>query len=182
MYFGLQAFTSPYAKRLNAARNAAGLPGRTLAPIDEGAQAVIHSSLPDIEYPHVPGPRTVYAGPIFQRVPVISSSDYPELTRFLDGGVTVLINLGSMFEYTEDEVDAMATAVGMARVKLEDRGGFRVLWKLPKATSSASILDRHFGPEGEDTVVVEWIEPAPLAVLQHPNLVVSVHHGGASKF
>jgi hypothetical protein len=29
--------------------------------------------------------------------------------------------------------------------------------------------------------VEEWIEPPALAVLQHPNVAVFVHHGGASE-
>jgi hypothetical protein len=173
--------TSPYAKRLNAARNAAGLAGAAVGPMDEGTRVVIHASVPEIEYPHVPGPGTVFAGPIFERVPAISSSDYPELARFLDGGRTVLINLGSIFTYTEEEADAMAAAVVMARERLQDRGGFRVLWKLPKASSFAGVLERHFGKDREDTLIQEWIEPMSFAILQHPNLAVSVHHGGASE-
>jgi hypothetical protein len=181
LYLIFQIIASPYAKRLNAARNAAGLAGTAVAPMSEGTRVVIHASLPEVEYPHIPGPGTVFAGPIFERVPPISSKDYSELTRFLDGGRTVLINLGSLFQYTEEEVNAMATAILMARERLQGSGGFRVLWKLPKASSFSQVLEQHFGLGSEDTFVWEWIDAPSLAVLQHPNLAASVHHGGASE-
>jgi hypothetical protein len=179
-FIGFIIFSSS-RKKLDATRNAAGIPGSIFGEMNDGARAIIHASLPEIEYPHLLLEGTVCAGPIFEHVPPIDEVSWPELTRFLDKGKTVLVNLGSIFKYSEKEVEAMAQALVVARERMKDRGGFQALWKLPKAGTFKGVLDKVLGEERGDILVQEWIDPPALALLQHPNLVVHVHHGGASK-
>jgi UDP:flavonoid glycosyltransferase YjiC (YdhE family) len=173
----------PARLSLDAARKAAGLPGSVAGP---AANAVchIHPSLPELEYPHVPNPRTVFAGPILNPVPVVAADTYPDLAAFLSQGRTVLVNMGSLFKYTSSDTIAMAEALVAARKELAGSGGLQVLWKLPDASGFQTLLDKHLGlpaQRREWVRVEEWIEPPALAVLQHPNVAVFVHHGGASE-
>jgi hypothetical protein len=173
---------SPSRRKLDAARHAAGLQGSFLHSMNEGARACIHAWIPEMEYPHVALERTISVGPIFKHVPPVSSSTYPELTRFLDEGRTVLVNLGSIFQYTNDDVEAIASAISLAREKLQDRLVLRILWKLPRAETFQRILDKHLEEIRKDVYIQEWIDAPSLAILQHPNIVAHVHHGGASEF
>jgi hypothetical protein len=174
----------PARRSLDAARKAAGLPGSMLEPAQKDAVCNIHASLEALEYPHVPNPRTVFAGPILSAVPAVSADTYPDLAAFLAQGRTALVNMGSLFKYTPADATAMAEALVAARKELGGSGGLQVLWKLPGAPGFQALLDEHLGPPAqrrEWVRVEEWIDPPALAVLQHPNLVVSVHHGGASE-
>jgi hypothetical protein len=171
----------PRRRELDAVRKQVGLPGSVLATIGEGSRGNIHASLAELEYPHVPLPNTVFAGPILAPNQSGSIEAYPEIAVFLDGGRTVLINLGSMFKYNREDVTAIAGAIVAARENLRGRGGFRVIWKLPKFSDFKTLLDEHLGADRADINITEWIDPPALAVLQHPNLSVSVHHGGASE-
>jgi hypothetical protein len=58
-------------------------------------------------------------------------------------GQNSAVNLGSVFLYTDDEVEAVASGIMAARETLRDRGGFRVLWKLPKAHKFKDILNNN---------------------------------------
>jgi hypothetical protein len=174
---------NPKRRKLDAARRAAGLPGSVMVPVGEGARLNIHASLAEIEYPHVPRPNTVFAGPILTPVPPLSKADYPDLTEFIEGGPgrTVVLNLGSLFSYSTNDVRAIAEAFVIARKRLADRGGFRMIWKLPGADRFAAILDEILGEKRNGVRIEEWIDAPALAVLQHPNVAVSVSHGGASR-
>jgi hypothetical protein len=168
-------------RALDIARNNIGIPGTVLRPIGNKARAHIHASLMEIEYPHVPRPHTILAGPIFEPDAPVSSMSSPDLSAFLDVGKTVLINLGTLFKYTEKDVSIFVDAISTAHMALQDRGGIRVLWKLPQRDKFSQILDAKLGNNTQEIRIVEWIEQPSLAVLQHPNLVAFVHHGGASE-
>jgi hypothetical protein len=184
IFFILLMVLHPKRRTLDSARKAAGLPGTILSPPGEGSRAIIHASLAELEYPHVPNPNTVFAGPVLTPISPVTRETFPEIAEFLEGGRTVLVNLGSIFAYTEDDVQAVADGIVIARSRLADRGGFRVLWKLPQASKFSALLDERLGTktEREGIRIEEWIDPPALAVLQHPNLAVAVHHGGASQF
>jgi hypothetical protein len=182
--FGLAVFLQPARRRLDAARKEANLQGSILSAAWENAVCSIYPSLLEIEYPHTPHARTVLAGPILTPVPELSQADYPDLSAFLSRGRTALINMGSLFKYTAEDAAAVAAAIALARSQLDQRGSLQILWKLPGAAAFAAYLDEHLGQQSlrQDWVrIEEWIDPPALAVLQHPNVVVSVHHGGASE-
>jgi hypothetical protein len=171
----------PKRRALDAARGQAGIPGSVLSMRGETARAIIHPSLPEVEYPHTPNPRTFFAGPILTPTSAVSNESYPDLASFFNGGRTILINLGSLFSYSEQDVKAVAEAIVVARLRLHDRGGCQVLWKLPEAAKYQPLLNEKLGSDREGVRIETWIDPPALAVLQHPNLVASIHHGGASK-
>jgi hypothetical protein len=182
IYFIIFVITTSKRKEVDAARKAAGISGSVLGTPGTGGRANIHASLAELEYPHVPLPNTVFAGPIITPVPPLSGDGDTALSRFLNAGRTVLVNLGSLFSYTEDDVAAVAKAIVVAQVRMEDRGRFQVIWKLPQMAEFQSVLDKFFAADREGIYVTEWIDPPMLAVLQHENLAVAVHHGGASKY
>jgi hypothetical protein len=171
----------PKRRRLDAARNEAGISGSVLSTVGETARMTILASLPELEYPHVPAPRTVFAGPVLTPTTPVSKETYPDIAAFLDGGRTIVINLGSLFSYTERDVCAVVDAIVLARARLQDRGGFQVLWKLRERDQYDQLIQDRLGKDTEGVRIETWIEPPALAVLQHPNLIVAVHHGGASE-
>jgi hypothetical protein len=170
---------------LDAARKEAGLSGSVLSSVGKGPEYTICPSLPELEYPHVPLPRTILAGPILTPVPELTVSDHPNLAAFLARGRTAVVNMGSLFQYTADDVTAMASGLRAAHAALQGRGGLQILWKLPGASGFAKLLDEQLEMKHgwqEWMCVQEWINPPMHAVLQHSNVIVSVHHGGASEY
>jgi hypothetical protein len=169
-------------RKLDAARKTAGLTGSILSPIHDHVVALITPSMIELEYPHVPGHNTVFAGPIVHPEEPVSEKDYPQLAGFLQAERTVLVNMGSLFQYTEDDVRSMCHGIQLARAQLRDKGrqAFHVLWKLPKKNIFMDVLQDELGND-KAIRIEEWIDPPLLAVLSHPNVVLSVHHGGASK-
>ena len=170
---------SPSRRALDAARKDAGLTGSVLAPFNEGARGVLYASSAEIEYPHLPVKGTVFCGPIVNDCETVAVETFPEITKFLNQQRTVLINLGSNFEFSPQEFDAVLGGITIARQRLAQQGqkSFQVLWKLPKSENFRSAL------AGVDNVMVKkWLEPDTLAILKHPNLVAHVHHGGASEY
>jgi hypothetical protein len=184
LLFVLVLVLHPAHRRLNAVRKQLGHSRPALPFPMEDAQFSLYPSLPELDYPHVPAPRTVFAGPIFTSVPALSPTDSRDIWDLLARGRTVLVNMGTLFRYTAKDVVAMADALADARVRLRGRGGLQVLWKLPRTPAFAALLEEVLGPAEEWRKwlrVEEWIEPPTLAVLQHPNLKVFIHHGGASE-
>jgi hypothetical protein len=177
---------TPLRGKLDRARAEFGLKGSVLTLAADTEACTLCPSLPELEYPHVPKPHTVLAGPIVAPLPALSAADpdpaRAELARFLDGGRTVHINLGTLYKYTETNVRALAQGLVRAQRCLHDLGRERVqaLWKLPHKDRFTAVLAEELGDQHPDVRVEEWIAPQSLAVLSHPNVVASVHHGGAS--
>lgn len=183
LYIMIKLVTSAEKKALEAARREAGLTHSALRQANEGAVFILTSSIYDIEYPHVPFDNNIFAGPILNPEPVLSSDKYPDLAQFLSRGRTAFFNMGSAFKYDPNDVVACLSAFKIARERLRSTGRMYVLWKLPGAESFMPLFDQHLGTDWSEWVrVEEWIEPQALAVLQHPNIFVSVHHGGANSF
>jgi UDP:flavonoid glycosyltransferase YjiC (YdhE family) len=184
MYMIYKMITSPERKALDAKRQELGLTQSTLRPYGEGAQFVLYSSVPELEFPHVPLDCAIFCGPLLTPEPMLSMADYPDLGRFFDQGRTVYVNLGSLFTYEERDVRAIAEALYEARARLNSRGAIQALWKLPRAKSPQfrTILDEILGENRSWIQIKEWVEPNALAVLQHPKVALLVHHGGASKW
>jgi hypothetical protein len=184
----LNSIFSRFRRNLDRARGEFGLKGSVLTPAAENAACTLCPSLPELEYPHVPRPRQVFAGPIVAPLPALSAGDSDpataELASFLDRARTVHINLGTLYKYTEADVRALARGLARAQRRLHELGRERVqaLWKLPHKNRFAAVLEEELGDKHADVRVEEWIAPQSLAVLAHPNIVASVHHGGASEW
>jgi hypothetical protein len=184
----LNVYFSRHRRNLDRARAELGLKDSVLTLTADNAACTLCPSLPELEYPHVPRPRMVFAGPIVAPLPALSATDSDpataELARFIDNARTVHINLGSLYHYTEADVRALIRGLVRAQRRLHELGRERVqaLWKLPRKNQFATVLEEELGDKHADVRVEEWIAPQSLAVLAHPNVVVSVHHGGASKW
>ena len=170
-------------KVLETRRAKAGLRGKLFEKSMKDLPFFICSSVMELEYPHIPPANVVFPGPILIPVPPLSGSTYPDLASFLDRNRTIVINLGSNFQYTTADVVAVVDAILDAQDRCSWKGGFQVLWKLNQKKKFEDILERNLstGPERNMVRVEEWIEPPTLAVLQHPGVVAFVNHGGASE-
>ncbi|KIP07363.1 glycosyltransferase family 1 protein [Phlebiopsis gigantea 11061_1 CR5-6] len=172
--------THPRIKALEGRRSKAGIQGKLLDKPLKDLPFMICASVKEMEYPHVAPPNVVYPGPILVPVPPLSADRYPDLARFLDRDRTIILNMGSNFWYTTEDVESIATAIVLVRARCGDKT-FQVLWKLNGRKSFGPLLERCLGQELLDTIrIEEWIEPPALAVLQHQNVVAFVNHGGAN--
>ncbi|EXF84532.1 hypothetical protein CFIO01_09660 [Colletotrichum fioriniae PJ7] len=117
-------------------------------------------------------------GPIVISVASAAEQDL-ELTLWLKRAPTVLINLGSLFEYDADRASSMAGALETVL----GRTNVQVLWKLNKAPS---LDDKDWRPVVEEFItndrlrVSKWLTVDPTALLETGDIIASVHHGGAN--
>lgn len=178
----------PQIKALDKRRSEAGIQGSLLENVSDKLPFRIVASVQEMEFPHVPEGNVVYAGPILIPVPPLSSTQHPDLARFLDRKRTIVINMGSLFWYTRADVENVAEAIVRARNKLSEKASkdsktsssFQVLWKLNGKKEYEELLEAKLGEAMDDVHAEEWLDPPTLAILQHPNVAASVNHGGAN--
>jgi hypothetical protein len=171
----------PRVQLLETRRAKAGIQGKLLDKPLKELPFMICASVKEMEYPHVAPSNVVYPGPIVVPVAPLSREKYPDLSGFLDRDRTIVMNMGSNFWYTEEDVVNVADAVALAQKRCKDKS-FQLLWKLNGKKAFETIVEQRLERELLDSVrIEEWIEPPALAVLQHPNVVALVNHGGASK-
>ncbi|KAI1361827.1 hypothetical protein F5Y08DRAFT_313722 [Xylaria arbuscula] len=122
-------------------------------------------------------PNVTRAGPIvFEAEPAIEQD--PELVAWLARAPTVLVNLGSLFTYSEHYATTMALALEEVLAKTD----VQVLWKMSYAEGvpqnytlpAQKILD-----QGR-LKVTQWLTVSPASILDTGHIVASVHHGGAN--
>lgn len=115
---------------------------------------------------------------------LLSQQD-PELASWLQRAPTVLINLGSIVKY-----DALsAQAIVSALLPVFEQTDVQVLWKFRPL---ASIKDENFTKQIFKPIqqyvdngrmrAESWLTVDPPTLLMTGNIVLSVHHGGASSF
>ena len=173
--------THPRVRALGRARSQAGIRGHVMDRSFHKLPFFICSSARELEFPHIPADNVVYPGPILIPVPPLTRESYPKLGEFLDRDRTIIINLGSNFWYSNEDVVSVADAIVDARRCCPTKAKFQVLWKLNGKKAFEVLLLEKLAAEGDAVRVEEWIEPPTLAVLQHPNVVAFVNHGGASE-
>lgn len=124
-------------------------------------------------------------GPIVMPFDPLEEID-PALMKWLDNGPTVMINLGSHILANANFAREMAGAI---RILLDSRdrnrlGNIQALWKVKANGEIQTVVEEIIGKEMKEgkVKVVAWLEAEPVAILQHPNLVCTVHHGGANSF
>lgn len=93
---------------------------------------------------------------------------------------TVVVNLGSLFTYSEERATTMAAAV---RWLLENTE-FQVVWKM---APHGDIGDPYAAPlqdfiQQERLKIFDWVPIDTLGLLEAGNVVAFIHHGGASSF
>ena len=175
--------TSEHIKPIQALRGSLGL--KNTFGLRPGV-TYICPALTEIDFPFAVVPENLLlCGPIVLPFDPLEESD-PVLMKWLDNGPTVLINLGSHVVSDELLAREMASAF---RILLDyhDRQGSRkiqLLWKARAEGDIQNVVDEVIGKEIKErrVKVVAWLDAEPISVLQHPNVVCTVHHGGANSF
>lgn len=162
---------------LRTFRKAHGLKGNP--PIQEVYNPEVQFITPsilEVEYPMKCPKNIALCGPIVQDPIPLETSD-PKLNEWIGQAPTVMINMGSHFEYDEDSVRAV---IGGCMKGLPD--GYQVVWKLKGKKLFEVILEEIVKKEKEHFWITDWLEADPSAILLHAHVVCSVHHGGANSF
>ncbi|TGJ79107.1 hypothetical protein E0Z10_g9652 [Xylaria hypoxylon] len=102
----------------------------------------------------------------------------PELVAWLSRAPTVLVNLGSLFVYSEHHATTMALALEEVLAKTN----VQVLWKM---AMDEGVPDNYTLPvksiiDQGRLKVTNWLTVSPASILATGHVVVSVHHGGAN--
>lgn len=136
-------------------------------------QAMRGASLP-LDY--LP-PNLTLVGPIVLSLASAEEQD-PETAQWLQRAPTVLINLGSVFAYSEARARTMVAAL---KTVLE-RTNVQVLWKVAKAGDYGDeYMEGIRGYVEEDRVRIDrWLKADPAALAHSGHVVASVNHGGAN--
>lgn len=104
----------------------------------------------------------------------------PELLNWLTQAPTIVINLGSLFKYSEDRAMIMAKAIHAILETFD----VQVLWKM---ASVAEISDEYLLPlmnnVGTNRIrIMDWLPIDTMTLLATESVVLSVHHGGSSSY
>ncbi|KAI0517720.1 UDP-Glycosyltransferase/glycogen phosphorylase [Xylaria bambusicola] len=115
-------------------------------------------------------------GPITLSVGTVAEQD-EELAEWLIRAPTVLVNLGSGFEFSEQNAIIMAEAI----TKILDSSNVQVLWKIKKDSSYTDQFLEPLLPFADvGRVKVErWLAADPSSLLESGHVIASVHHGGS---
>ncbi|KAG9316542.1 glycosyltransferase family 1 protein [Chiua virens] len=178
--------TDANVRPIQALRTSLGLPSdvgfRACSGITHICPGLIET---DFSYAVIPKELRL-CGPIVLPFDPLEEID-PELKKWLDDRPTVMINLGS---HVESDVKFARAVTGAIRILLachdkerSDRQ-MQVLWKVKANGDVQRAIDEIVRKEiSEGTVkVVPWLNVEPVSILQHPNVVCTVHHGGANSF
>lgn len=116
-------------------------------------------------------------GPIVFEAERATEQD-PELVAWLSRAPTVLVNLGSLFTYSEHFATTMALALEEVLAKTD----VQVLWKM----SYAEGVPENYTLPAQNIIdqgrlkVTKWLTVSPASILETGHIVASVHHGGAN--
>ncbi|KAF5367769.1 hypothetical protein D9758_009823 [Tetrapyrgos nigripes] len=175
----LQYVTSSTVKSYNKMRK--DVHGLTQALIGQPSRDIpfIFPAFPETEFPgFVFPPNVLLCGPIVLPSAPVEVCD-PETSRWLNrpGMKTVLVNLGS---HVLSNIEHIRELGGGLRILLSKFNDVQVLWKVMEDGEIQDVLAQVVDPE--KIKIVSWLEAEPGAILRHPNVICSVHHGGANSF
>ncbi|CAG9949088.1 unnamed protein product [Clonostachys rosea f. rosea IK726] len=145
-----------------------------------GVPAII-ATFPEANLPLEVVPDTTrFCGPVVADAATVEEQD-PELASWLKQGPTMMVNLGSLVQYSQERASIMVEAIRIVLVSAENS---QVLWKFRKAEKYG---DEVFDPVREYISngrlrVETWLNVDPISLLQTGDIAVSVHHGGAGCF
>jgi hypothetical protein len=154
---------------------------------------VVASSLPELDFqPFYIPPDIITCGPILSPTEDVAEAD-PELAGWLSRAPTILINLGTFFEWNERQSTETAKALRIAFQGVSNDpklANVQVLWKLKKQSKMPFSLERGspfydiIGSEIESqrVRVVSWLATSPLSILESGNIILSVNHAGANSW
>ncbi|KAN0087849.1 hypothetical protein V8E55_006470 [Tylopilus felleus] len=183
--FNILMMTSVNIKRIGAIRRSLGLENIFGTQLYPGVKYIC-PALPETDFPFAVIPEDLLlCGPIIVPFDPLEESD-PELVKWLDNGPTISINLGSHVVSNEK---IAREVIGALRILLDHharRGSskIQVLWKVRADGDVRKLIDDIIGKEIKEgrVKVVAWLDVEPVSLLQHPNVVCTVHHGGANSF
>ncbi|KAL1675311.1 glycosyltransferase family 1 protein [Schizophyllum commune] len=174
---------STEVREIIAARAGRGIPGAP--PALEGmrvapGRAYITPGVREVDLPFERPENLHLCGSITNDFRPLRESD-PELAAWLDRAPTVLMIMGTHFEYDAPLVRRVLGGL---------LGGVgpdtQILWKVVSGEDSESgaVLDELLvSARDRDRVrVVTWFDAEPAAILEHENIVAYVHHGGANSY
>lgn len=178
---GYRLLTAPHLKERTEWLSQKGLNVTTPAVESpcQRAPLCITQSLIQAEFPLVVPDKFRAYGPIVMSMASAAEQD-PELAAWLGQRPTILINMGSVFTWTEHSATQMARALKTVMNKMD----VQVLWKLSKreAFSDDVFLDLSSEIQSNRVRVTSWIKADPTALMETGHIAIAVHHGGASSF
>lgn len=182
----MQLMISTNFKQMQALRKSLGLTAAVFGKQPYSGITCICPALPETDFPFTVIPKEiVLCGPITMPFDPLEESD-PALKKWLDNAPTVMINLGSHIVADEKLAREIASAF---RILLDyhgrtDASKIQVLWKAKASGDIQTVIDEIMGKEIKEgrVKVVGWLEAEPISILQHPNVVCTVHHGGANSY
>ena len=141
---------------------------------------MISSTIRELDYPlFIPDKIGLY-GPVVLDTTPVEVTD-PELTQWLDRGKTVMMCMGTHYHHTESQFRAVINGFLSA---VDHDSGVQFFWKLSGKDRFEHLIEELLASPGdrERFRIVDWIHADPSAVMNHPNVVVYVHHGGANSY
>jgi len=177
--FFSRILTNPDFKELMNYRHSHGLPG--MLPM--GPPSVKRSAhtfcfgLPELEFPITLSPKIGLYGPVTLDSTPLSKED--ELSKWLDGGKTLMISMGTHFSYSEAQVRNTIRGFSAGAPSAD-----QLFWKLHNKAKFQHIIDEELANEQvkERFRIVDWIDVDPGEVMKHKNVIAYVHHGGANSY
>lgn len=151
-----------------------------MGPSKSRALHIISPGIRELDYPlFIPDNIGLY-GPLVLDTTPVQVAD-PELARWLGQGETVMMCMGTHYHYTESQVQAVINGF-LAAVGGDSRIQF--FWKLSGKDKFGGVIEELLASprDRERFRIVDWIDADPAAVMDHPNVVVSIHHGGANAY
>lgn len=181
----VRALTSAHMNQFLALRRSLGITS-AIGTIFRPGMTYICSALAETDFPFAAIPEEIHlCGPIIVPFDPLEESD-PVLMKWLDNGPTVMINLGSHVLADEKIAMEIAGAIRILLVHHEKKGTSRmqVLWKAKASGNIENAIRDVVGQEIEEgrVKVLAWLSAEPVSILQHPNVVCTVHHGGANSY
>jgi len=173
--------TSPEISEISEYRGAHGLKGLLpMVTAPTRAAHIICPAVPELDFPLVmPGNLGLY-GPIVLDTNTVEIVD-PELCQWLNRGETVMMCMGTHFNYSEPQAKAVIDGfLGAA-----DHGSnTQFLWKLPNKSRFENLINETLkNPRDKERVrIVDWLDADPASIMNHPNVVAYIHHGGANSY
>ncbi|KAF8555814.1 UDP-Glycosyltransferase/glycogen phosphorylase [Imleria badia] len=181
----IQSMTSVKMKQMQALRRSLGLVNVNFS--SQPGVMYICPALTEIDFPFAVIPEEILlCGPIIMPFDSLEESD-PALMKWLDNGPTVLINLGSHVVSDTKVARDMVSAFRILLDYYDKKGGsskIQVLWKAKPNGDIQKVVDEIIGTEIKEgrIKVVAWLDAEPVSILQHPNAICTVHHGGGNSF
>ncbi|KAH8647389.1 hypothetical protein BX600DRAFT_153379 [Xylariales sp. PMI_506] len=141
----------------------------------------VTQTLPGAHIPLDVIPQNVWlTGPINLAGVEADSEHNNELRQWLRRNPTVLIALGSGFQYSMPQAKAMTEAI--TRI-LGNVPNVQFLWKMDKlADFDGGFLEDAIGTSSDRLRVYRWLDVEPASLLHSGDIIASIHHGGSGSY